>query len=46
MSDQRIADGRSRDAGRKAAFYDVVETKAAEGPTKSQWRKFLDWLAS
>lgn len=46
MSDQRIADGRSRDARRKAAFYDVVDTKAAEEPQKSGWRRLLDWLVS
>jgi hypothetical protein len=54
MPNEQIAAGRSRDARRKAAFYDVVETKSedgqqkndSKGPQKSRLRKFLKWLAS
>jgi hypothetical protein len=39
-SSRQIADGRSRDARRKAANYDVVDTKASKEPRRQGWR----WL--
>lgn len=43
-SSDQIANGRSRDARRKAAHHDLVETKAAREPARRGWRRFLDWL--
>lgn len=44
MSDCQIEEGRSADVRRKAAYYDVVETKAAKEPARRGWRTLLDWL--
>lgn len=44
MSPAQVAAGRNEDALRKAAYFDVIETKAMPEPTKRSWRKFLDWL--
>lgn len=46
MSDEAIAAGRSVDARRKTAYYDVVETKAANEQRPSRWKSFLGWLTA
>jgi hypothetical protein len=43
-SSRQIANGRLRDTRRKAAHYDVVETKAAKDKPVGAWRKLFDWL--
>jgi hypothetical protein len=43
-SDREIADGRARDARRKASPYDVVETKAVNAEMRRGWKRVLDWF--
>lgn len=41
---REIEGGRSRDARRKAAHYDVVETKAAKPSVRHGWRRLFPWI--
>jgi len=41
MSAEEIGKGRAADARRKAARYDVIETKAPAEPILSPWRRFF-----
>jgi hypothetical protein len=42
---REIEDGRSRDARRKTAHYDIVETKAANEAPRRGWRRLFDWFS-
>jgi len=43
-SDGQIAQGRERDARRKSAYYDVIETKMADPKSGNVWRRLFGWL--
>jgi hypothetical protein len=43
-SARQVADGRARDSRRKAARFDVVETKAAKQEGARGWRRLFAWL--
>jgi hypothetical protein len=45
-SSRQIAEGRFNDARRKAAYFDVIETKAAKEPALRGWRRLFDWFRS
>ena len=43
-SDEQIAQERERDARRKSAYYEVIETKMADRKSGNVWTRLFGWL--